>query len=79
MRDSDFIFDCVNLFYYKCHKISFKRGGSDIDSGGWRKKKKVTINPKNNDGKWFQYAVTTALNFDEIQKDPKEFQVLSHL
>ena len=85
MRDSDFIFDwliCfifVNLFYYKCHKISFKRGGSDIDSVGWIKKKKVTINPRNSDDKWFQCAVTIALNFNEIQKDQQEFQILSHL
>ena len=26
MKGSDFIFDCVHLFYYKRHKISFKRG-----------------------------------------------------
>ena len=32
MRRSDFIFDCVHLLYYKCHKINFKRGGSYIDS-----------------------------------------------
>ena len=24
MRGSDFIFDCVYLFYYKCYKINFK-------------------------------------------------------
>ena len=24
MRGSDFIFDCVYLLYYKCHKINFK-------------------------------------------------------
>ena len=27
MKGSDFIFDCVNLLYWKCHKINFKRGG----------------------------------------------------
>ena len=27
MRGSDFIFDSVQLMYYKCHKVSFKRGG----------------------------------------------------
>ena len=32
MRSGDFIFDCVNLMYYKCHKINFNRGGSYIDS-----------------------------------------------
>ena len=25
-RGSDFIFDCVWLWYYKCHKINFKQG-----------------------------------------------------
>ena len=34
MRGSDFIFDCVNLLYYKCHKINIKHGGSYIDSPG---------------------------------------------
>ena len=32
MRGRDFIFDCVNLLYYKYHKINFNRGGSYIDS-----------------------------------------------
>ena len=27
IRGSDFIFDSVQLLYYKCHKINFKRGG----------------------------------------------------
>ena len=39
MRRSDFIFDSVQLLYYKCHKINFKRGGSYIDSTDWIKKK----------------------------------------
>ena len=28
MRGIDFIFDSVQLMYYKCHKINFKHGGS---------------------------------------------------
>ena len=32
MRGSDFIFDCVNLLVYKCHKTNFKQGGSHLDS-----------------------------------------------
>ena len=31
MRGSNFICDCVNLLYYKCHKINFKCGGLYID------------------------------------------------
>ena len=30
---------CVNLLYYKCNKINFKRGGSYIDYLDWIKKK----------------------------------------
>ena len=40
MRGSDFIFDCVNLLYCKCHKINFTRDGSYIDSPDLIKKEK---------------------------------------
>ena len=33
--------------------------------------KKSTINPKTNDYKCFQYAVTLALNLDKIRKNPQ--------
>ena len=32
MRASDFIFDCINLLHYKCHKINLKGDRSYIDS-----------------------------------------------
>ena len=44
MRGSEFVFDSVNLLYYKLHKISL-RGGSYIVSPKWLKIKKATINP----------------------------------
>ena len=31
MKDSNFLFDCVDLLHYKCHKISLNRGGSYIE------------------------------------------------
>ena len=40
MKGSDFIFDSVQQTYYKCRKVSFKRGGSYIDSTHWIKKEK---------------------------------------
>ena len=58
MRGSDFAFDGVNFLYYDFNKISISRCGSYIDSPKWLKNKKSTINPKNNDYKCFQYAVT---------------------
>ena len=69
MRGSDFVFDGVNFLYYDFNKISISRGGSHIDSPKWLKNKKSTINPKNNDYKCFQYAVTLALNLDQINKN----------
>ena len=69
MRGSDFEFDGVNFLYYDFNKISLNRGGSYIDSPQWLKNKKSTINPKNNDHKCFQYAVTLALNLDKIKQD----------
>ena len=66
MRGSDFEFDGVKLLYYDFNKTSINRGESYIDSPKWLKDKKSTINPKNNDDKCFQYAVTLALNLDNI-------------
>ena len=71
MRRSDFEFDGANFLYYDFNKIILNRGGSYIDSPKWLKDKKSTINPKNNDNKCFQYAVTLALNLDRIKKDPQ--------
>ena len=65
---SDKIFDCVHLFYYKCHKEISNRGRSYIDSPDWIKSKKVTINTINRKAeKCFQYPVTVALNHKTIE------------
>ena len=69
MKGSDFEFDGVNFLYYDFNGISLNRGGSYIDSPKWLKDKKSTINPKNNDDKCFQYAVTLTLNLDKIKRD----------
>ena len=53
------------------NKKNINRGGSYIDSPKWIKNKKSTINPKNNDYKCFQYAVTLALNLDKINSHPE--------
>ena len=59
MKGSKFVFDYVQLLYYKRYKINPNRGESYIDSPDWVKIKKETINPINKkDNKCFQYAVT---------------------
>ena len=77
MRGSDFEFDGVNFLYYDFNEISLNRGGSYIDSPKWLKDKKLTINPKNNDDKYFQYAVTLALNLDKIKRDPQRISKIN--
>ena len=73
MKGSEFVVvNYVHLLYHKCHKINPNRGGSYVDSPDWIKNKRATINPINKkDNKCFQYAVTVALNHEEIKKDPK--------
>ena len=71
MRGSEFEFDGINFFYYGFNKTSIYRGGTYIDSPKWLKDKKSIINPKNNDDKCFQYAVTLTLNLDNIDNHPE--------
>ena len=71
MRGSEFVYDSVDVLYYNLNKVSLSRGGSYINSPKWLKNKKATINPKNKDDKCFQYALTVALNYEKIKKDPQ--------
>ena len=71
MRGSDFTFDSVQLMYYKCHKVNFKRGASYIDSPDCIKRKKATINSNNADDKCFQYVATVSINYEEIKWNPE--------
>ena len=58
--------------FYKCHKINQNCGGSYIDSPDWIWNKKSIINPINKkDNKCFQYAITVALNHEEVEKEPE--------
>ena len=71
MKDSDFVFNRINYFYYDFNRVSICKGGSYIDSRKWLKDKKSTVNQKNNDFKCFQYATTLALNFDKVTNHPE--------
>ena len=71
MRRSDFIFNPVQLLYYKCHKINFRCGGSSADFPDWMKKERARINLKNKCDEGFQYAIMIALNYREIESHPE--------
>ena len=67
MRGSELTFDSVDALYYALNKISLSRDGSYIDSPECLKNKKATVNPKNNDDKCFQYALTVELSYEKIK------------
>ena len=71
MRGSKFVYDSVDVLFYNLNKVSLSRGRSYIDSPKWLKNKKATINPKNEDDKCFQYALTVALNHEQIKNNPE--------
>ena len=72
MNDSDFVFYCVHLLHYKCHKTNCKRGEAYKNSSYRTKSKKAVINSINeNDNKCCQYDVTVALNHVKIGKHLK--------
>ena len=80
VKGSEFVFDSVNLLHYHLQKTSLKIIRSSYkDSPEWLKNKKATINPKNNDDNCFPYALTAALNYQNIKKTLKEYQKLSLL
>ena len=60
MKGSEFMFHSIDLLYYKFHRISLNRGRLYIVFPNSLKNKKATINPKNNDDKCFQYALTAS-------------------
>ena len=68
MRGSEFVYDSIDVLYYNLNKVSLSRGGSYIDSPKWLKNKRARINPQNKkDDRCFQYAVTVALNHEQIK------------
>ena len=68
---SDFNFENVELLDYHLHKINSKRGKSYIKSPEWLENKRATINPKHDDDNCFQYAITVALNHQNIENCPE--------
>ena len=68
---SDFIFESVELLSYHLHEISLNRSKSYIKSPKLLENKRGTINPQNNDDKYFQYAITVALNHQNIENYPE--------
>ena len=77
MKGSSYIFERIDLLEYHLHKISLNRGSSCIESPEWLHNKGVTINTKNTkDNNCFQYAITAALNYQNINCHPERISKL---
>ena len=71
MKGSASIFDSVDVLCYDLNKITLNRVGSYTDSPERLKNKKATVNSNNNDNECFQYALTVALNYEQIKIHPE--------
>ena len=73
MREGSFFkLESVDRLDYKLHKIKSWREGSYIKSPEWIRNKTKAINPKNeDDDNCFQYALTVALNYQNIENHPE--------
>ena len=80
MRRSECVYDSADVLHYNLNKVSLSRGGSYIDFPKWL----TNNNPQNRkDNRYFQYAVTVALNDEQIkpfvdQYNWKEIDFSSH-
>ena len=74
---SGYVFDGVEVLGIPFHKKEVKRGSSYIKAPDWLKRKGATINPKNTKYNYcFMYAITIALNHEEIGRDPERIPKL---
>ena len=72
LTNSRFTFDEVLFLDINFHQLNLTRGSSYIPLPDWMARKKAVINPKNeNDEECFKWAVTAALHYKEIHKDPQ--------
>ena len=74
MEGSSFAFDYINFLNIKLNQVDLIRGASYIKEDKWISNKKATIDPKNDKGEdnyCFMYAVTVALNHNEIGAPPE--------
>ena len=71
------MFERIDLLEYHLHKTSLNRRSSYIKCDKWLKNKRVIINPKNTkNNNWFQYAITAALNYQNIDSHPERIYKL---
>ena len=59
------------------HRLALTPGGSYNELLEWLKSKKVMINPQNKDKECFKWALTGALQHEDIKHHPERISLLS--
>ena len=73
---SRFIFEEVLYMDINMHQLNLMRGSSYLPLPDWLARKKVIINPKNEDKECFKWAVIAALEFQNIESYPERISNL---
>ena len=69
LANSRFRFDKVLFLDISFHRLNLTRGGSYIPLPAWLAKKKVIINPPNDDKECFKWAVIAVLHHEKAHPD----------
>ena len=76
LSDSKFVFNEVICMDFDFHQLNLMRGSSYLPLPDWLAKKKVIINPLNEDLECFKWAVITAMRWEEIDKNSQRISKL---
>ena len=76
LRDSGFVMDKVIGTNVDFHRLNLTRGSSYLPLPNWISRKKVVINPKNDDLECVKWAVIAANRWEELGKNPERISKL---
>ena len=76
LLDSKFVFDQVLHMDVDFHQLNLTRGSSYLPLPDWLAKKKVIINPLNEDQECFKWAVIVASRWEDIDRNPQRISKL---
>ena len=76
LRDSGFVFEEVIGTNIDFHRLNLTRGSNYLPLPEWISRKKVIINPKNEDVECSKWAVIAADRWEEIDKHPERISKL---
>ena len=76
LLNSRFVFDKVLHMDVDFHRLNLTRGSSYLLLPEWLARKKVIINPLNEDQECFKWAVIAALRWENIDRNPQRISKL---